>query len=206
MKHQYKERLAGVRKIALLPLCIGVLALFSFTENPVLVEPVLPMVSVTIKAETPKVVLPEVTVDSAGNEKDFLLLDTPKIVHYVQSRDAHIVQSGAGQPLAQVSIFVPKALDTLSAESSDGTFSQEQNINHTMDIDLRADQVVLSRAPRKIMHMCGSLNGLKKILVLLWLFQYIMTGIGCNLKRGCPSLTKIRRMFTVFVRLPVGLS
>ena len=43
MKHQYKERLAGVRKIALLPLCIGVLALFSFTENPVLVEPVLPM-------------------------------------------------------------------------------------------------------------------------------------------------------------------
>ena len=28
-------------------------------------------------------------------------------------------------------------------------FSQEQNINHTMDIDLRADQVVLSRAPRK---------------------------------------------------------
>lgn len=149
MKHQYKERLAGVRKIALLPLCIGVLALFSFTENPVLVEPVLPMVSVTIKAETPKVVLPEVTVDSAGNEKDFLLLDTPKIVHYVQSRDAHIVQSGAGQPLAQVSIFVPKALDTLSAESSDGTFSQEQNINHTMDIDLRADQVVLSRAPRK---------------------------------------------------------
>ena len=26
MKHQYKERLAGVRKIALLPLCIGVLA------------------------------------------------------------------------------------------------------------------------------------------------------------------------------------
>lgn len=61
-------------------------------------------------------------------------------------------------------------------------FSQEQNINHTMDIDLRADQVVLSRAPRKIMHMCGSLNGLKKILVLLWLFQYIMTGIGCNLK------------------------
>ena len=29
---------------------------------------------------------------------------------------------GAGQPLAQVSIFVPKALDTLSAESSDGTF------------------------------------------------------------------------------------
>ena len=76
--------MAGVRKIALLPLCIGVLALFSFTENPVLVEPVLPMVSVTIKAETPKVVLPEVTVDSAGNEKDFLLLDTPKIVHYVQ--------------------------------------------------------------------------------------------------------------------------
>lgn len=149
MKHQYKERLAGVRKIALLPLCIGVLALFSFTENPVLVEPVLPMVSVTIKAETPKVVLPEVTVDSSGNEKDFLLLDTPKIVHYVQSRDAHIVQSGAGQPLAQVSIFVPKALDTLSAESSDGTFSQEQNINHTVDIDLRADQVVLSRAPRK---------------------------------------------------------
>ena len=149
MKHQYKERLAGVRKIVLLPLCIGVLALFSFTENPVLVEPVLPMVSVPIKAETPKVVLPEVTVDSAGNEKDFLLLDTPKIVHYVQSRDAHIVQSGAGQPLAQVSIFVPKALDTLSAESSDGTFSQEQNINHTVDIDLRADQVVLSRAPRK---------------------------------------------------------
>ena len=74
MKHQYKERLAGVRKIALLPLCIGVLALFSFTENPVLVEPVLPMVSLPIKAETPKVVLPEVTVDSAGNEKDFLLL------------------------------------------------------------------------------------------------------------------------------------
>lgn len=73
MKHQYKERLAGVRKIALLPLCIGVLALFSFTENPVLVEPVLPMVSVTIKAETPKVVLPEVTVDSAGNEKDFFI-------------------------------------------------------------------------------------------------------------------------------------
>lgn len=30
MKHQYKERLAGVRKIVLLPLCIGVLALFSF--------------------------------------------------------------------------------------------------------------------------------------------------------------------------------
>ena len=60
-----------VRKIALLPLCIGVLALFSFTENPVLVEPVLPMVSLPIKAETPKVVLPEVTVDSAGNEKDF---------------------------------------------------------------------------------------------------------------------------------------
>lgn len=99
MKHQYKERLAGVRKIVLLPLCIGVLALFSFTENPVLVEPVLPMVSVPIKAETPKVVLPEVTVDSAGNEKDFLLLDTPKIVHYVQSRDAHIVNRG-GQPLA----------------------------------------------------------------------------------------------------------
>ena len=126
MKHQYKERLAGVRKIALLPLCIGVLALFSFTENPVLVEPVLPMVSVTIKAETPKVVLPEVTVDSAGNEKNFLLLDTPKIVHYVQSRDAHIVQSGAGQPLAQVSIFVPKVLDTLSAESSDGTFHRSK--------------------------------------------------------------------------------
>lgn len=32
MKHQYKERLAGVRKIALLPLCIGVLALFSLRK------------------------------------------------------------------------------------------------------------------------------------------------------------------------------
>lgn len=56
---------------------------------------------------------------------------------------------GPDSRLRQVSIFVPKALDTLSAESSDGTFSQEQNINHTVDIDLRADQVVLSRAPRK---------------------------------------------------------
>lgn len=56
MKHQYKERFAGVRKIALLPLCAGVLALFSFTEKPVLIEPVLPMVSVSMKAETPEVV------------------------------------------------------------------------------------------------------------------------------------------------------
>lgn len=149
MKHQYKERFAGVRKIALLPLCAGVLALFSFTEKPVLIEPVLPMVSVSMKAETPEVVLPEVTVDSAGNEKDFLLLDTPKIVRYVQAGDAHIVQSGAGQPFSQVSIFVPKVLDTLSAEKSGRTSSQEQSTNHTMDTDLRAGQVVLSRAPYK---------------------------------------------------------
>lgn len=33
MKHQYKERFAGVRKIALLPLCAGVLALFSLRKS-----------------------------------------------------------------------------------------------------------------------------------------------------------------------------
>ena len=78
MKHQYKERLAGVRKIALLPLCMvywlySLLRKIRCWSNP-FADGIFP-----IKAETPKVVLPEVTVDSAGNEKDFLLLDTPKM-------------------------------------------------------------------------------------------------------------------------------
>lgn len=149
MKHQYKERFAGVRKIALLPLCAGVLALFSFTEKPVLIEPVLPMVSVSMKAETPEVVSNEKKMDSVGDEKCFLLLDSPKIVHYIQSGEAHLVKSGSSQLLAKVTTPVSKMLDTLSEEKPNQTSLHGKEADYTVGVDLPADQVVLSRAPYK---------------------------------------------------------
>ena len=185
MKHQYKERFAGVRKIALLPLCAGVLALFSFTEKPVLIEPVLPMVSVSMKAETPEVVSNEKKMDSVGDEKCFLLLDSPKIVHYIQSGEAHLVKSGSSQLLAKVTTPVSKMLDTLSEEKPRLLCTEKRLIILLASIYL---QIRLYCRVHRIneVYMYALLNGRKKIHALLWPYRYIMTGTGYSSKRDCP--------------------
>lgn len=186
MKHQYKERFAGVRKIALLPLCAGVLALFSFTEKPVLIEPVLPMVSVSMKVETPEVVSNEKKMDSVGDEKCFLLLDSPKIVHYIQSGEAHLVKSGSVNYLLRLQLLYRKCWIRSRKRNRIRLLCTEKRL-----IILLASiylQIRLYCRVHRIneVYMYALLNGRKKIHALLWPYRYIMTGTGYSSKRDCP--------------------
>lgn len=127
MKHQYKERLGVVRKVVLLPLCVGLLTLFSFTEKSVVTETELPMVSAQAKVELPEPMMLEEFPDSIADREFVPLPDLPK-------SDA--------TPMT----ILPQVKEPFSIQIESKVQPQKVEVADRIGIDLQANQVVLSRA------------------------------------------------------------
>ena len=175
MKYQYKERFSGLRKIALFPLCIGLLALFSFTERPTtsnltagdMTVPVVPKETSNMKSEiipTPEnsVKEEELITDSFSQSvlEPFITNESTKS-NETQKTDSNkpetepigitwekAIRANVEKPKTEPkNITWEKAIRTMEKESEPEP--QSNNTNNEIGVDLRSDQLVVSRLSRR---------------------------------------------------------
>lgn len=155
MKHQYIQRFSKLRRIALFPLCIGLLALFSFTERSAtdnltadeVTVPIVPEKALDIKSET----IP--TPGNSGKEEGLTTDSFPQSTlkpfvtnESTKSDETQKTDSNKSETELQ-SITLEKTIHTTEKESEAET--QSDNTNNEIGIDLRSDQLVVSRLSRR---------------------------------------------------------
>ena len=155
MKYQYNERFSGLRKITLFPLCIGLLALFSFTEKPINNNLAADDITVSIVPEEISNMRSEITPtpENSGKEEELITDSFSQSIlePFVASESTRLdetqkTNSNKSETEPQ-SITLEKAIHTKEKESEPKP--QSDNTNNEIGVDLRNDQLVVSRLSRR---------------------------------------------------------
>lgn len=141
------RHLTKMHGVTLLPLYVNMLTLFSFARGPILIRPMLPVMSIPVGTRAPGIMLPRMAMSGTNGRGSFLLLSAPGVIRCMRSESTRVIRSKTKRPLTRISVFMPGTLSALSTRDSSKAFSRRRGVGRAVSVSLQTSRIMLSHTP-----------------------------------------------------------